>query len=217
MKTDSQLQHDIMAELDFEPSVDHADIGVAVVDGVVTLNGFVKSYAEKMAAERAARRVAGVRAIAEEIKVRYPADKKSSDGEIAKRILDIFEWDALIPENQISVKVENGWVTLSGTVDWFYQGEAARKAAGKIKGVVGVSNVTQVRPNPRIGEIGNRIAAAFRRSASLDAAAVTVTTVGGKVTLAGKVKAWNERKLAEEAAWSTPGVTKVVDNIVIGN
>lgn len=215
MKTDSQLQHDVMAELEFEPSVDHADIGVAVIDGVVTLSGFVKSYAEKVAAERAARRVAGVRAIAEEIKVRYPSDKKTSDPEIAKRIIDIFEWDAMIPDDKITVKVEHGWVTLTGTVDWFYQGEAARKAAGKISGVVGVSNLTEVRQRPKTDDIRDRITAAFKRSADLDSATVTVTTDGGNVILGGKVKTWNERWLAEQATWAAPGVTKVVDNIVV--
>lgn len=215
MKTDSQLQQDVMAELEFEPSVDHADIGVAVMDGVVTLSGFVKSFAEKMAAERAARRVRGVHAIAEEIKVRYPSDKKTSDPEIAKRILDLFKWDALIPDDKITVKVENGWVTLTGTVDWFYQGEAARKAAGKISGVTGVSNLTEVRERPRVGDIRDRISAAFKRSADIDASTVTVTTDGGKVTLGGKVRAWNERRLAEQAAWAAPGVTKVEDNITV--
>ena len=215
MKTDSQLQHDVMAELEFEPSVDHADIGVAVIDGVVTLSGLVRSFAEKTAAERAARRVAGVHAIAEEIKVRYPNDMKTSDPEIAKRIMDIFAWDAVIPDDKITVKVEAGWVTLTGTVDWFYQGEAARKAAGKIGGVVGVSNRTEVRQRPKIDDIRDRIMAAFKRSAGLDAATVTVTTAGGKVTLGGKVRAWNERRLAEHAAWATPGVTKVEDNITV--
>jgi osmotically-inducible protein OsmY len=215
MKRDSQLQHDVMAELEFDPSVDHADIGVSVTDGVVTLTGLVKSYAEKIAAERAARRVAGVRDLAEEIKVRYPAAKKSTDTEIAKRIRDIFQWDAIIPEEKISVKVEQGWVTLTGTVEWFYQGEAARKAASKIHGVTGVTNLTQVRKSPKVGDIRERISAAFKRSAEFDADNVTIVTDGGKVTLTGKVKAWKERQLAEQAAWAAPGVTKVEDKIVV--
>src|SRR5690606_11772383 len=116
-KTDNQLQHDVMAELEWEPSVDPANIGVAVNDGVVTLSGYVKNYPEKVAAEKAARRVAGVRAIAEEIKVRYPTDPKTADHEIAKRILDMFAWNVLIPDDKVTVRVEHGWVTLTGSVD----------------------------------------------------------------------------------------------------
>lgn len=215
MKTDSQLQHDVMDELEWEPSVDHADIGVAVNDGVVTLSGFVKSYPEKLAAEKAARRVAGVKAIAEEIKVRFASDPKTADHEIAKRIVDMFAWNVSIPDDKIKVKVEHGWVTLTGSVDWFYQSEEARKVAGRITGVTGVSNLIEVRQLPRIGDVKDRIMNAFKRQADLDAAAVTVVTDGGKVTLGGRVKAWHERQIAERAAWAAPGVTKVEDNIVI--
>jgi len=215
MKSDSQLQHDVIAELEYEPSVDHADIGVSVNDGVVMLSGFVKSYAEKMAAEKAARRVAGVRALAEEIKVRYPSDPKTSDPEIAKRILDMFVWDVTVPDDKIKVKVEKGWVTLSGTVDWFYQSEAAKKAAGKISGVIGVSNLVEVRRMPGAKDVRDRIIAAFKRNADLDANSITVLTDGNKVTLEGKVHGWHERQIAERAAWAAPGVSKVEDNIVI--
>lgn len=135
MKSDSQLQHDVMAELEYEPIVDHADIGVAVNDGVVTLSGFVKSYPEKLAAEKAARRVAGIRAIAEDIKVRFASEPKTADHEIAKRIVDMFAWNVSIPDAKIRVKVEHGWVTLTGSIDWFYQSEEAKKVAGKITGV----------------------------------------------------------------------------------
>jgi osmotically-inducible protein OsmY len=214
-KTDSQLQRDVMDELVWEPSVDHADIGVAVTDGVVTLSGFVKSYAQKLAAEKAARRVAGVKALAEELKVRFPSDPKTSDAEIAKRIVDMFAWDVEVPDDKISVKVEHGWVTLTGTVDWFYQSDAAKKVAGKITGVIGVSNQIEVRKMPVAGDIKDRIMDAFKRQANLDAASVSVHTDGGKVTLSGKVKAWHERGLAERAAWAAPGVIKVEDNIVI--
>ncbi|WCP12168.1 hypothetical protein sphantq_00565 [Sphingobium sp. AntQ-1] len=215
MKSDSQLQRDVMAELEWEPSVDHADIGVAVTDGVVTLSGFVKSYAEKLAAEKAARRVAGVKALAEEIKVRFASDPKTADHEIAKRILDMFSWNVSIPDDKIAVKVEHGWVTLSGTVDWHYQSDEARKVAGKVNGVVGVGNLIEVRKLPTSGDIKDRIMAAFKRNADLDAASVTVFTDGGKVTLGGKVKAWNERQIAERAAWAAPCVTTVDDNIIV--
>lgn len=214
-RTDAQVQHDVSAELDWEPSVDHADIGVAVNDGVVTLSGYVKSYPEKMAAEKAAKRVMGVQAIAEEIKVRYASDPKTADHEIAKRILDIFAWDISIPHDKIKVKVEHGWVTLSGIVDWFFQSNEARKAAGKVTGVLGVSNLLEVRHLPTSGDIKDRIMAAFKRQADFDAGTVTVVTDGGTVRLGGKVKAWNERGIAERAAWSAPGVTKVEDNIIV--
>jgi len=214
-KTDSELQRDVLAELEWEPSVDHADIGVAVNDGVVTLSGFVKSYPEKAAAEKATRRVAGVRAIAEDIKVRFASDPKTADHEIARRILDMFAWNVLIPHDKINVKVEHGWVTLAGVVDWFYQSNEARKAASRITGVTGVTNLIEVKQLPAASDIKDRIMAAFRRQADLDARAVTVATEGGKVRLSGKVRAWNERGVAERAAWAAPGVSSVEDNIVV--
>lgn len=215
MKTDSQLQHDVMAELEWEPSVDHADIGVSVENGVVTLNGYVKSYAAKQTAERAARRVAGVRAIAQEIKVRYDADPKTADHEIARRILDIFAWSALIPDDKLSVKVENGWVTLSGSVDWRFEADEAERAATKITGVTGIMNRIAIRHRPATGDIRRRIENAFERQADLDAAGVTIALDGNKVKLGGRVKAWHERQAAERAAWAAPGVTQVEDHILV--
>jgi len=214
-KTDSQLQHDVMAELEWEPAVDHADIGVAVNDGVVTLSGYVKNFTEKLAAEKAVRRVAGVRAIAEEIKVRLASDSKLADHEIAKRILDMIAWTVSIPNDMIKVKVEHGWVTLSGTVDWYFQSNEARKAAAKVSGVVGVSNLIEVKQHPAPADVKDRIVSAFKRQADLDAAAVTVITDGGTVKLSGKVHAWNERSIAERAAWSAPGVTRVEDHLTV--
>lgn len=215
MKSDSQLQHDVLEELKWDPRVDHANIGVSVVDGVLSLNGWVKSYAEKMAAERAARRVGGVNAIAEELKIRYASAAKTADHEIAKRILDIFKYNVLIPDNKIMVKVENGWVSLTGDVEWNYQSDEAAKAAGKVSGVVGVSNNLAINNHANVSDVRKRIEEAFKRQADLDAKSVTITAAGHKVTLSGKVKAWHERKLAEQAAWAAPGVTQVVDHIVI--
>lgn len=214
-KSDSQLQRDVMDELIWEPSVDHADIGVAVVDGVVTLNGFVKSFAEKMAAEKAARRVAGVRAIAEEIEVRFPSDRKTGDAEIAKRIADILSWDSLVPEDRITVKVERGWVTLAGTVDWHYQRDAARKAASKITGVTGIGNMIAVRQIPVAADVRERILSAFERQANFDATGIIVVTDGGRIKLGGRVRACYERGIAERAAWAAPGVTEVEDHIIV--
>ncbi|MEO7689258.1 MAG: BON domain-containing protein [Sphingomonas sp.] len=215
MKTDSQLQRDVIAELEWDPIVHHTDIGVGVVAGVVTLSGFVHSFAEKMAAEAAARRVAGVRALAEELKVRHPSDAKTADSEIARRILDLLAWDALVPSDRVTVKVEQGWVTLAGTVDWFYQKEAARHAAGKIHGVTGISNLVALRQVPTANNVRERIEAAFKRSADIDAESLTVLTDGGKVTLGGKVRVWREREIAERAAWAAPGVTSVEDHIIV--
>lgn len=214
-KTDSQLQRDVMAELNWEPSVDHTNIGVAVVDGVVALSGYVSSYAEKLAAERAALRVAGAQAIAEEIKVRYPTDAKTADHEIAKRILDMFAWSSTIPDDCIDVKVENGWVTLSGSVNWNYQKNEAARVVAKISGVVGVSNNIAITSSVTASDVRKRIEEAFQRQAGLDAKSVTIALDGDKVTLGGHVHAWHERQSAEHAAWSAPGVRQVVDHIAI--
>lgn len=215
MKTDSQLQHDVMSELEWEPSVDHADIGVSVEKGVVTLNGYVPSYASKQAAERSPRRVAGVKAIAQEIKVRHDSDPKTADHEIAKRILDVFAWSVLVPDDKITVKVEHGWVTLTGSVDWHFQADEAEKAASKISGVIGIINQVEIHRRPTSSDIRRRIENAFERQADLDAAGVTIALDGSKVKLGGRVKAWHERQVAERAAWAAPGVTEVEDHIVV--
>jgi len=216
MKTDSQIQHDVQAELEWEPTIDHADIGVAVQDGVVSLFGQVGSYFAKTEAERAARRVSGVKAIAEELVVRYPSDSKTGDAEIAKRICDLFSWDVRVPHDTVGVKVEHGWVTLTGTVDWNYQREAARKAAARIGGVIGVSNLIELRKVPTAADVRERIVNAFKRNANLDANAVSVVADGGTVILGGRVHAWHEREIAERAAWAAPGVTEIKDNIIVG-
>jgi osmotically-inducible protein OsmY len=214
-KSDSQLQRDVLDELKWDPRVNHAQIGVTAKDGVVTLNGFVPTYAEKSAAEKAACRVMGVNALAEEIEVRFASDPKTSDAEIAQRILDIFAWDVTIPDQKLSVKVEHGWVTLTGSVDGHFQREAARKAAGKIGGVKGISNLVEVKLRPSPEEVRERILAAFKRSSEVDASSINVAIEGNTVRLGGKVRAWNERQVAERAAWSAPGVTNVVDNIIL--
>lgn len=215
MTSDSALQRDVSSELEWEPSVDHSDIGVSVHDGVVTLNGYVHSYAERLAAERATRRVLGVKAIAQEIKVRYAAAPKTADHQIAKRVLDIFAWSVLVPEGQIGVKVENGWVTLTGSVDWNFQIEEAEKAAGKISGVLGIMNRIDLRTRPMVGDVRKLIEEALERQAGFDAAGITIAVKGGKVKLGGSVGAWHEREVAERAAWAAPGVTTVEDHIAV--
>lgn len=215
MKTDSQLQQDVMDELQWEPRVDHANIGVAATDGVITLSGFASSYAEKIAAEKAARRIKGVRGLAEEIEVRLPSQAKTADPEIAKRIADIFDWSAMIPNNKIAVKVEHGWVTLTGMVDGHFQRKSAVDFASRISGVTGVSNQITVKAAASPLDVKDRIMAAFRRNADLDASSITVSADGNTVRLGGQVHAWYERQIAERAAWSAPGVDRIEDNIML--
>jgi osmotically-inducible protein OsmY len=216
MISEHQLRQDVLDELDFEPSVNAAHIGVGVNAGVVTLTGFVSSYREKLAAERAARRVKGVKAIAEGIEVRLPSDKKTADDEIAGRAVDILKWRVGFPADRISIKVEKGIVTLTGDVDWQFQKTEAEAAVHHLSGVVGVVNLVWVRSTVHDSEVKEKIQKALQRSAELDASRITVQAEGGgKVVLGGKVHAWYERDLAEQAAWAAPGVTAVVDHILI--
>jgi osmotically-inducible protein OsmY len=215
MDQDRVLQRKVMEELEWEPACEAADIGVSVVEGVVTLSGYVKSYAEKLAAEKAVRRVAGGAAIAEELKVRYASDAKTADHEIARRILDIFAWNSLIPQDLLQVKVEHGWVTLTGEVKWRYQSTEAARVASQINGVTGISNNIRIENRVDIGDVRKRIEDAFKRQADLDARSVTIAVEGNKVTLDGHVSAWFERKAAERAAWAAPGVTQVIDRIAV--
>lgn len=215
MRTDSQLQEDVINELQWEPRVEHTNIGVAAKDGVITLSGYVGSYAEKIAAEKAARRVRGVRGLAEEIEIRLPSEAKTTDPEIAKRIADMFDWSAQIPKGRIAVKVEKGWVTLSGQVDSHFQRKSAFDLVSRISGVKGVSNLVEVKAVPSTYDVRERIIAAFKRNADLDAQTITVTAEGNTVKLGGKVHAWYEREIAERAAWSAPGVNRIEDNIAV--
>jgi osmotically-inducible protein OsmY len=213
---DRTLRQYIIDELDFDPSFNSANIGVAVENGVATLTGRVSSYAEKLAAERAARRVKGVRALAEEIEVRYPSEKKTSDDQIAERALKVTAWDARVPKDAVTVRVERGWVTLEGFVGWHYQKSACESAVRKLTGVVGVTNLITVKPRVEATDVRNKIMAALKRNAEIETDAVRIFVDGDTVTLEGKVKAWYERDLVEKAAWSAPGVASVVDNVTIG-
>jgi len=215
MINEHQLRHDVLDELEYEPSVNAAHIGVGVNAGVVTLTGFVSSYSEKLAAERAARRVRGVKAIAEEIEIRLPSDKKVADDEIAGRAVDILKWRVGFPANRINVKVEKGIVTLTGDVDWRFQKSEAEAVVHNLTGVAGVANLIRVNSAVQVPEVKEKIQKALHRSADLDASRITVQTDGGKVVLGGKVHASYERDIAERAAWSAPGVTEVQDHILI--
>jgi osmotically-inducible protein OsmY len=215
MSNDLALRTDIEAELEFEPSLTAAGIGVAVKDGVATLTGHVPSYFEKLAAERATGRVKGVRAVAEELEVRLPFDVKHDDEEIARRASNILEWGTFPSVKADHVKVDKGWVTLSGEVDWQYQKESAADAVRRLAGVSGVSNLITIRPHVTAGDVQDRISKAYRRNAELESAGIKVSVDGGKVSLSGKVHAWNDRRTAENAAWAVSSVTQVIDNLVV--
>lgn len=214
-RTDSQLQLDVMEELKWEPGVEHQEIGVSAKGGVVTISGNVGSYSEKLLAEQAARRVKGVRAIAEELEVRYPFQAKTSDVDIAKRIADILEWNSLIPRDKISVTVEKGVVRLKGEVDWHYQKDLAFKDASKISGVVRVNNSITVKPSVSAADVEQRIERAFERHADLEAEKISVRADGHKIVLEGTVSTWGKRGIAERAAWAAPGVTLVDDKLIV--
>ena len=211
-----QLRQDVLDELEFEPSVDAAHIGVAVEKDVVTLSGHVASYAEKVAAVTATRRIRGVRAIADEIEVRYPYDKKMPDDEIAKRAIDILEWDTVVPSAAVQVIVRGGWVTLTGTVDWQYQKKAAEECVRKLSGIQGVVNNIEIRPHVKTQDVEQKIKDALKRHAEVEAKGIRVIVRDNdKVVLEGTVGNWFERYAVANAAWSAPGVKYVEDRLAI--
>jgi len=215
MKTDKQLQTDVIAELSWEPSVHAAEIGVEVKDGVVTLAGHVCSYAEKWNAERAAQRVAGVKALAVEMDVKLPAFGQRDDGDIAKSARNMLSWATSVPDDAIKVLVEDGWITLSGAVDWQYQKEAASDAVRFLIGVKGVSDQIAIKPTVTMSAVKADIEAALSRRAARDAKKISVQVDGTEVTLTGTVHSYAERQLATNSAWGTPGVRNVVDDMTL--
>lgn len=213
--SDIALRQFVLNELEFEPGVDAAHIGVIVANGVVTLTGYVGSFAERAIAEQAVARVRGVKAIAQELQVRYPQNRKTEDDQIAQRALKIIAWDSTVPDDKVKIRVENGWITLSGEVEWNHQKDAAGEAVRKLSGVLGITNLITVRPHADVRDVKHRIEEALKRHAQLDAQKISVTVDGGKVTLEGSVPVWHERAIAEKAAWATPGVSAVEDRIVV--
>jgi len=216
MKSNTQLQQDVLQELEYEPSVDAAHIGVTAKDGIVGLTGNVKSYAEKYAAVHAAERVAGVKAVTDEMKVDLPALHVRNDEDIARAVLNALQWDVWVPNDRIKVKVDSGWITLEGEVDYKYQQTAAENAVRNLTGVKGVSNLITIKlPAVVPSEVKAKIDSALRRAAEVDAAHIKVNVVNDKVILHGRVSSWAERQEAERAAWSAPGVKVVEDDLVI--
>jgi len=215
MSTDSQLQQAVQEELSWEPSVISAHIGVTASNGIVTLTGHVSNYPQKHAAEVAARRVRGVRGVAEEIEVRLPYDTKRTDEEIAVAASDRMGWDVTLPKDSIKVQVEKGWVTLNGQVDWFYQKENAGKELRHLFGVVGLSNAITIKPRVDTATLSDDITHALHRSWYFDPKTVTVSAAGGKVHLTGSVHLPYDKQLAAATAWSAPGVTGVQNDIAV--
>ena len=216
MKTDSQVQQDVLAELKWEPSVDAARIGVEVTDSIVTLAGHVDSFAEKWDAERAVQRVAGVKALATEIDVALPGSSQRNDADIARAAESALQWTTFLPKDAVKIMVESGWVTLTGEVPWEYQRQSASAAVRYLMGVTGVSDQIVIKPRVTASAVQSDIEAALKRHAHADAQKISVAVNGADVTLSGKVPSWSERDLARNSAWGTPGVSSVTDNITIG-
>lgn len=215
MSNDSQLQQAVLAELNWEPSITAAHIGVTAEDGVVTLTGHVDTFIQKYSAEQAAGRVKGVKGVAEEIEVQLPFDKKRTDDEIAAAAIDRLEWDVSIPPDVIKVKVEKGWVTLTGEVNWHYEKEAAEDNVRKLFGVIGVSNQIMIKTQVNVSNISDDIAHALHRTWFFEPKAIKVSAVGGKVTLTGNVNTLHDWDVATSIAWSAPGTTVVQNDISI--
>lgn len=212
---DKQLQKGVSAALEWAPDVSSAHIGVAAKDGVVTLTGHVDRYAEKVAAERVASRIKGVRAIAEEIEVHYLGQATTDDEAIAVKAANILSWDTMLPSGRIAVKVEHGWVSLTGEVDWQYQRVLAEQGMHRLNGVKGISNQIELAKQVQPADVTLKVENALKRDSALEAAGIKVETENHTVTLSGHVRSWHDREVAERAAWSAPGVTYVVDRIAI--
>lgn len=215
MRTDDEIKRDVETELRWNPAIDSTDVAVAVKDGVVTLTGFMKSYSQKWEAEEAAKSIAGVAAVANDIEVRLPNADKRPDPEIARDAVNAIKAQLPTTADHIRIIAANGWVTLEGDVEWQYQRNLAEMAVTRIKGVMGVYNVIQVKPTVTPTDVKRKIEQALKRSAEVEASNITVEADAGEVTLKGTVHSWVERKEAEKAAWQAPGVTKVHNKLSV--
>jgi len=215
MRTDSKIKEDVLDELVWQPDIDETQIGVIVENGVVTLNGVVDSYTKKVAAEKAIKGVVGVKAVAEDIEVKYGTSYKKTDKEIAKAVVDALKWNFSVPEDKISVKVEDGWVYLTGELKWGYQKDSAKNAVQNLLGVKYVVNNITLKQAIKPVDIESRIKKAFERSADIDAKAITVTTHDHTVKLRGKVHSLKEKDEARKAAYYAPGVYTVENELEV--
>jgi len=215
MSQDTHLQLSVLAELEWDPSITAAHIGVAADGGIVTLTGYVESYAQKLAAETAAGRVKGVLAVAGELEIQIPFERKWDDSDIAAAIVGRLAWDVSIPRDAVKVRVEKGWVTLTGEVDWHYQREAAEQDVRHLHGIVGVSDHISLKSRVNTANISNDISCALHRSFFPDPDAITVTAEGGRVRLTGNVNSWHARQVAAQTAWGAPGTSDVENLLVV--
>jgi osmotically-inducible protein OsmY len=215
MVSDSELRHDVEAELDWDARIDSRQIGVAVKNGVVSLTGHVGSYLEKRAAEEAAQSIDGVTAVANDIVIELPFDSRRGDAEIAESAVAALRANVSVPSSGVKIYVRDGWVTLEGHVSTWHEKNAAEVALGTLHGIKGMSNNITLRPQVSVDDVQTKIADAFRRRAQLDASNIRVHAEDGTVTLEGEVSTWHERNQAEIAAWQAPGVSKVIDKLVV--
>jgi len=216
MYSDTTLQKNVIDELDWDPALTSVEIAVAARDGVVTLSGDVQTYTQKYAAEKAVHRVAGVKALANELVVHLLPEHARSDTELAHAVLNALAWNVAVPENRIELDVRDGWITLRGQVDWDYQRRAAEGSVRPLTGVRGVTNLIGVTPRVSVDDVKHEIETALARHAEIDASKVEVASSDGKVTLRGAVRSWTERNDVERAAWAAPGVREVEDLLTIG-
>lgn len=214
-QTDAELRRDVAAELGWNPSIRDEEVAVAVKDGVVTLAGTVESFAQKRTAVRVAERLQGVRAIADDLEVKLPNDRTRTDTELAHAAVNALRWHVEVPADRVKVAVAKGWLTLEGDVEWKYQRDAAERAVRDLTGVRGVSNAITLKPSVSSSDVAQRIKAALRRRAELDASKIEVETIDGIVTLNGTVRNWTERADAESAVWAAPGVIRVEDRLTV--
>ncbi len=215
MRTDMDIQKDVIAELRWEPSLRDDDIAVGVRDGVVTLAGFVDSYADKWSAERVASKVKGVKAVANDIEVKLPSSSTRPDPDIAHAAVQALQWNISVPSDRIRVKVESGWLTLEGEVDWYFEKEAAESAVRHLTGLKGVTNLITVRARPAPSDVKQRIKEALQRGAAFDAEQITVELQGNKAILRGTVRSYAEMRDAERAARNAPGVIDIENRLTV--
>ena len=215
MKSDRQLRTDVLAELDWDPAIKAATIGVTTKDGVVTLTGHLGSYAEKYAAERATQRVKGVKAVAVEITVKLPSGDERTDAEIAQAAERAMAWSILVPGDRIRPMVEGGWITLTGDVEWEYQRRAAVTAVRNLMGVTGVTNAIKIKPRVDAAEVERKLRDSLARQADREGDRIQISVKGSEVTLRGSVHSFAELNAVQNAAWSVPGVTSVASGLVV--